>query len=43
MMFAVYQCAAELCARQYGMRLLRADEGGLAPPFATRGRCWKMR
>jgi enolase len=37
MMFAVYQCAAELCARQYGMRLLRADEGGLAPPFRDAG------
>lgn len=32
--FEVYQCAAELMARKYGMRLLRADEGGLAPPFA---------
>jgi len=35
MMFEIYQCAAELVARQYGMRLLRADEGGLAPPFAS--------
>jgi len=34
MMFEIYQCAAELVARKYGMRLLRADEGGLAPPFA---------
>lgn len=33
--FEVYQCAAELIARKYGMRLLRADEGGLAPPFAS--------
>lgn len=32
MTFAVYQCAAELIARKYGMRVLRADEGGLAPP-----------
>ncbi len=32
MTFAVYQCAAELIAREYGMRVLRADEGGLAPP-----------
>jgi enolase len=32
MTFAVYQAAAELIARKYGMRLLRADEGGLAPP-----------
>ena len=31
--FAVYQAAAELASRKYGMRLLRADEGGLAPPF----------
>jgi enolase len=30
---AVYQCAAELTARKYGMRALVADEGGLAPPF----------
>jgi enolase len=33
MMFDIYQCAAELTAKKYGMRLLRADEGGLAPPF----------
>lgn len=32
--FAVYQAAAEFTQRKYGMRLLRADEGGLAPPFA---------
>ena len=31
--YAVYQAAAELCLRRYGMRLLRADEGGQAPPF----------
>lgn len=30
---AVYQCAAELTLRKYGQRLLRADEGGLAPDF----------
>ncbi|MBI4660853.1 MAG: enolase [Verrucomicrobia bacterium] len=35
MTFEVYQCAAELCARKYGMRALVADEGGLAPPFAS--------
>ncbi len=29
----VYQCAAQLCLERYGMRLLVADEGGLAPPF----------
>lgn len=33
MTFAIYQTAAELCARVYGMRALTADEGGLAPPF----------
>jgi enolase len=33
--FRVYQSAAQLTARKYRMRLLRADEGGLAPPFAT--------
>ena len=32
MTFAVYQCAADLIARKYSMRVLRADEGGLAPP-----------
>jgi enolase len=32
MAFAVYQNAAELVAKRYGQRLLRADEGGLAPP-----------
>ncbi|MCX6624195.1 MAG: enolase [Acidobacteria bacterium] len=32
MMFDVYQSAAELIFKRYGMRLLRADEGGLAPP-----------
>jgi enolase len=35
MTFAVYQAAAELCGRKYGQRLLRADEGGQAPPFAS--------
>lgn len=33
MTFAVYQAAAELTRRKYGMRALTADEGGLAPPF----------
>jgi enolase len=32
MAFAVFQSAAELVASRYGQRLLRADEGGLAPP-----------
>jgi enolase len=32
-MFEIYQCAAELVQRNYGMRALTADEGGLAPPF----------
>lgn len=31
--FAVYQTAAELVWNKYGQRLLRADEGGLAPLF----------
>ncbi|MBS1852349.1 MAG: phosphopyruvate hydratase [Acidobacteria bacterium] len=31
----VYQAAAELVFSKYGMRLLTADEGGLAPPFRT--------
>src|SRR6266849_2195154 len=30
--FDVYQAAAYLILRKYGMRLLTADEGGLAPP-----------
>jgi enolase len=30
--FDVYQAAADLVLRRYGMRLLTADEGGLAPP-----------
>ncbi len=33
MAFAVYQAAARLTARKYNARALRADEGGLAPPF----------
>lgn len=32
--FAVYYAAADLILRKYDMRTLRADEGGLAPPFA---------
>ena len=32
MTYEVYQCAAELTAQRYGVRALRADEGGLAPP-----------
>ena len=31
---AVFQAAADLCAQKYQMRVLTADEGGLAPPFA---------
>jgi enolase len=31
---AVFQAAADLMQRKYQMRLLTADEGGLAPPFA---------
>ena len=33
--FDVYQKAAELTFQKHGMRLLTADEGGLAPPFQT--------
>jgi enolase len=35
MTYDVYQAAAELAFSRFGMRLLRADEGGLAPPFRT--------
>lgn len=35
MMFEVYQAAASLVGRKYGQRSLVADEGGLAPPFAS--------
>ena len=30
---AVYRAAAQRCSARYDMRLLTADEGGLAPPF----------
>lgn len=33
MTFAIYQCAAELIGKKYQARPLKADEGGLAPPF----------
>ncbi len=33
MMYNIYQTAAEMTLERYGMRLLTADEGGLAPPF----------
>jgi enolase len=33
--YAVYQAAARLIEERYGMRVLRADEGGLAPPFRS--------
>lgn len=35
MVWEVYQSAAELCLRKYNTRALKADEGGLAPPFAS--------
>lgn len=35
MTYDVYAAAARICAERYGMRLLRADEGGLAPPFPS--------
>ncbi|MCE9606250.1 MAG: phosphopyruvate hydratase [Planctomycetia bacterium] len=31
--YAVYQAAAKLTHEKYGARALKADEGGLAPPF----------
>ncbi len=31
--YEVYQTAAELIDKKYGARALKADEGGLAPPF----------
>src|SRR4051794_28240030 len=33
--YAVFQAATELCREKYGMRALVADEGGLAPDFAS--------
>lgn len=33
--FEVYQTAAQFILQRYGMRLLRADEGGLAPPCSS--------
>lgn len=33
--FDVYQAAAKLILNKYGMRLLTADEGGLAPPCGS--------
>jgi enolase len=33
--FDLYQAAADLVLQKYGMRLLTADEGGLAPPFRS--------
>ncbi|MEM6530128.1 MAG: enolase [Chloroflexota bacterium] len=33
MMSDIFRAAAKRAANQYGMRLLTADEGGLAPPF----------
>lgn len=35
MVYGIYQTAAKEILSRYGMRLLRADEGGLAPPCAT--------
>ena len=34
MAYRVFQSAAELGRSKYGVRALRADEGGLSPPFA---------
>src|SRR5271163_593839 len=33
--FDIYQSAAEVVLQKYGMRLLTADEGGLAPPCTS--------
>lgn len=33
--YSVFQSAVDLCKRKYNMRALRADEGGLAPPFTS--------
>ena len=33
--YAVYQAAVQLIGEKYGMRPLKADEGGLAPPFPS--------
>ncbi len=35
--YEVFQCAASIVLERYGMRLLTADEGGLAPPFESTG------
>ena len=35
--YEVFQSAAELAQRKYSARALRADEGGLSPPFADAG------
>jgi enolase len=35
MSWEIYQTAAEIALRRFGMRLLRADEGGMAPPFRS--------
>ena len=35
MTYDVYQAAAQLALERFNMRLLRADEGGLAPPFRS--------
>jgi enolase len=33
--YAIYYAAAQLVQQRYGLRLLRADEGGQAPPFES--------
>ncbi|MEZ4670340.1 MAG: phosphopyruvate hydratase [Anaerolineae bacterium] len=35
MTYDIYQCAAEMVLADYGMRALKADEGGLAPNFPS--------
>jgi enolase len=35
MVYAIYQSAFAIARQKYGIRMLRADEGGLAPPFES--------
>ncbi len=35
--YGIYHTAADLCLKKYDMRLLTADEGGLAPRFLSAG------
>jgi enolase len=35
MIYEIYQTAADIIAKRYNARALKADEGGLAPPFSS--------